>query len=68
VVGALVIASTGVRSHRLGATSHAGWWVLLGCGVAVLVLGLVVTSAWARASAVRTARESNPEFLEAAPA
>ncbi len=73
VVGALITASVGVAvavggSHgsgtlHLGAASHAGWWVLVGCGMAVLVLGLVVTSAWARATAVRTAHELNPEFL-----
>jgi hypothetical protein len=53
VVGALATASVG----------HAGWWVLVGCGLTVLVLGLIVTSARADASAVQTAHELNPEFL-----
>jgi EmrB/QacA subfamily drug resistance transporter len=73
VAGALVTASAGALVpagpraapgfRHLAAASHAGWWVLLGCGMAVLVLGLAVTSARARATAVRTARELNPEFL-----
>jgi EmrB/QacA subfamily drug resistance transporter len=53
VVGALATAAVG----------HAGWWVLVGCGLTVLVLGLIVTSARAHASAVQTAHELNPEFL-----
>jgi hypothetical protein len=31
----------------------------------VLILGLVATTAWARATAHRTAEAINPEFLEA---
>ena len=60
VVGALITASVGVvvaagasrgsRTLHLSAASHAGWWVLVGCGMAVLVLGLVVTTAWARSA------------------
>jgi hypothetical protein len=66
VVGALINASLGV-SHVVDAASatHVGWWVLAGCGVVVFVLGLVVTTAWARQTADTTARELNPEFLEA---
>ena len=65
VVGALITSSLGV-SHVVDTASatHAGWWVLAGCGVVVLLLGLVVTTAWARQTADSTARELNPEFLE----
>jgi EmrB/QacA subfamily drug resistance transporter len=74
LVGALLAASVGLvlgtggstdAAHRAGlaSASHAGWWVLCGCGVAVLVLGLIVTSARALASADRTAHLLNPEFL-----
>jgi len=48
--------------------SRAGWWVLAGCGLLVLVLGLVATTAWARTAARRTAEAINPEFLEASAA
>ena len=35
--------------------SHAAWWIITGCGLAVLVLGLVTTGAWARRTAASTA-------------
>ncbi|MBF9068221.1 MFS transporter [Streptacidiphilus fuscans] len=31
--------------------SHIGWWIILGCALAVLVLGLATTGAWARGTA-----------------
>jgi MFS family permease len=65
VVGALVASglnhSVGVRVAQF---SHAGWFVLAGCGVVVLILGRVVTTPWAHRTAERTALELNPEFLE----
>jgi EmrB/QacA subfamily drug resistance transporter len=64
VVGALVTSRIGQSSHGdLAAASHAGWWVLAGCGAVVTVLGLVATSRRAHESAHRTATELNPEFL-----
>ena len=39
---------------------RAGWWVLAGCGAAVLVLGLVGTSKWAYVTATHTATALNP--------
>ncbi|HEY6472454.1 MAG TPA: DHA2 family efflux MFS transporter permease subunit [Acidimicrobiales bacterium] len=64
VVGALVTSkvSTSASSGFAEAT-HAGWWVLAGCGLVVLVLGFVATSRRALESAQRTARELNPEAL-----
>jgi EmrB/QacA subfamily drug resistance transporter len=35
--------------------SHAGWWLVAGCGTAVLLIGLLTTGRWARATAARTA-------------
>jgi EmrB/QacA subfamily drug resistance transporter len=35
--------------------SHVGWWILTGCGLAVLLLGLLVSGSWARGTARRTA-------------
>jgi EmrB/QacA subfamily drug resistance transporter len=65
VVGALLASSLG-GSGRIDAASatHAGWWVLAGCGLVVLVMGQVVVTPWAHRTAERTARELNPEFLE----
>jgi EmrB/QacA subfamily drug resistance transporter len=68
VTGALVSSKIGtvVGGVHLdfAVASRTGWWVLAGCGAVVLILGRVVTSPWARASAQRTAEELNPEFLE----
>jgi MFS family permease len=73
VVGALLAAAAGVAvdstahggaaGDRLAAASHTGWWLLSGCGVVILVLGFVVTSRRAHATAERTAHLLNPEFL-----
>jgi EmrB/QacA subfamily drug resistance transporter len=65
LVGALVSSSLQKSGHfDFAEASRAGWWVLAGCGVVVLVLGLVATSPWARDTARRTAEAINPEFLE----
>jgi EmrB/QacA subfamily drug resistance transporter len=64
VVGSL-LASAVKGSIHVGATStDAGWYVLAGCGVVVLILGRVVTSSRALQSAGRVAQQLNPEFLE----
>jgi EmrB/QacA subfamily drug resistance transporter len=40
--------------------SHVGWWILTGCGVAVLSLGLLVSGSWAGETARRTASRLMP--------
>jgi EmrB/QacA subfamily drug resistance transporter len=35
--------------------SHVGWWIITGCGAAILVVGLITTGRWARGTAERTA-------------
>ncbi|PRH78390.1 MFS transporter [Streptomyces solincola] len=37
------------------AASRTAWWVLTGCGLAVLLVGAATSGAWARATAERTA-------------
>jgi EmrB/QacA subfamily drug resistance transporter len=65
VVGSLTASSMG---HGTGIgfaeASRVGWWVLSGCGAALLLVGLVATSSWARDTARRSAALINPEFLE----
>ena len=69
VVGALLASSSGTTgSVQAASATHAGWWVLAGCGAVVLVLGRVVTTNWAHRSADHTAHLLNPEFLEPAAA
>jgi len=64
VGGSLGVALTGsaVASGLHGslgtgfaAASHAGWLIVAGCGLLVLVAGLATTGRWARATAARTA-------------
>ena len=56
VVGSAV-ASALHGPLRVGLTqaSHAGWWIITGCGVAVLLIGLLTSGRWALATAARTA-------------
>jgi EmrB/QacA subfamily drug resistance transporter len=43
-----------IRSGFVSA-SHAAWYVLAGCGVVVFILGVIVTTQWARDTVTRTA-------------
>ncbi|MFI7293299.1 MFS transporter [Streptomyces sp. NPDC050121] len=68
VVGAVLAAGVGASSYRESFVSAAvpGWWILTGCGLAVLVLGVVTTGPWARRTAERAAqRLQAPEIREA---
>jgi EmrB/QacA subfamily drug resistance transporter len=51
VVGAVVSsgAGAGIRTE-FSQASHAGWWVVVGCAAAVLVLALATTGRWAAGS------------------
>jgi hypothetical protein len=54
IVGSVLAAS--IRgSLRTGfvQASNASWWILAGCGYAVLLLGLLSTTRWAKATAAR---------------
>jgi EmrB/QacA subfamily drug resistance transporter len=57
VIGAAVVS--GVRDNSdFAAASHAGWWIVFGCGLGVLGLGLLTSGQWARATAAAVARRS----------
>jgi EmrB/QacA subfamily drug resistance transporter len=69
VVGAVLAAGIGSSSYVEAFVSAAvpGWWILAGCGLAVLVLGAVSSGRWARRTAERTAeRLESAEVREAA--
>ncbi|MFG2787389.1 MFS transporter [Streptomyces sp. NPDC048419] len=69
VVGALLASGVAGSSYRseFVAASVPGWWVLVACGGAVLVLGMVTSGRWARGTAERTAeRLQSAEVREAA--
>ena len=45
-------AAHGITAQFAAAT-HPLWWIVVGCGVAIVALGIVSTTAWARASTER---------------
>ncbi|MEV6898183.1 MFS transporter [Amycolatopsis sp. NPDC051372] len=62
VIGAVVTARVhGPFAEGLAAASHAGWWIIGGCGLLVLVLGLVTTTRWAYATARRVGVEEEAD-------
>ncbi|HEX3788785.1 MAG TPA: MFS transporter [Pseudonocardiaceae bacterium] len=63
VVTGGIVGALGVSFAQ---ASHAGWFILAGCGVAIFVLALVTTGQWARSTAARTAArlQEEPEGME----
>ncbi|MPY50770.1 MFS transporter [Streptomyces acidicola] len=57
VIGAVLAAGVSSSAYRDTFVSAArpGWWIIAGCGLAVLVLGALTTGRWARWTAERTA-------------
>jgi EmrB/QacA subfamily drug resistance transporter len=55
LVSAALSALHGPFRAGFAGASHVGWWVIAGCGAAILLLGLVTSSRWARATAERAA-------------
>ncbi|MHA5049343.1 MFS transporter [Streptomyces sp. SD15] len=69
VVGAVLASGIDDSAYKdtFVAAAVPGWWILTGCGLAVLVLGALTTGRWARGTAERTARQlESPEAREAA--
>jgi EmrB/QacA subfamily drug resistance transporter len=73
-LGVAVIGSAAVSalagSFRGGfpAATHSGWWIVTGCGAAILLLGLLTSGRWARGTAQRTADRLMPAGLPTVPA
>jgi EmrB/QacA subfamily drug resistance transporter len=56
VIGAAVVSGvSGPMATGFAAASRTGWWIVFGCGLAVLTLGLLTTGRWAQETAERTA-------------
>ncbi|MFD4874895.1 MFS transporter [Streptomyces sp. NPDC058420] len=69
VVGAVLASGVSASSYKETFVSAArpGWWILVACGLAVLVLGAVTSGVWARRTAERTADKlASVEVREAA--
>ncbi len=70
VLGVAVVGSAVLSAlhgpFRLGfpEASHAGWWIVTGCGVAVLLLGIGTSGRWANGTAARTASRLMPPSAE----
>ncbi|MFD4501805.1 MFS transporter [Streptomyces sp. NPDC058457] len=68
VIGAVLASGIGSSSYadEFVSAARPGWWILAGCGLAVLLLGAVTNGRWARATAERAAqRLESPEIREA---
>jgi len=61
VLGAVITAGLHGRSMADGFSpaSHAGWWIIAGCGAAILLIGTLTTGRWA------TARQPDAELVDA---
>ncbi|HXM86058.1 MAG TPA: MFS transporter [Solirubrobacteraceae bacterium] len=57
VVGAVAAGGLAAVGPGFVQASHAAWWIVTGCGVAVFALGLASTTTWANATARRVAEE-----------
>jgi EmrB/QacA subfamily drug resistance transporter len=54
VIGSVVTSAVVGGLHAgFAQASHVGWWIMVGCAGAVLVLGIATTGGWARATAER---------------
>ena len=61
VLGSSVLSSLhGPLRMGFADASHVGWWIITGCGVAVLLFGLISSGRWARGTAERTAASLMP--------
>jgi EmrB/QacA subfamily drug resistance transporter len=61
-----VVAGAGV-GQMLGPAfaeaTHTGWWILVGLGVLVMIVGVVTTTPWALGTARETARQLDPDSI-----
>ncbi|WP_394434319.1 MFS transporter [Streptomyces sp. SGAir0957] len=69
VIGAVLASGVAGSSYARSfvEAGRACWWIIAGCGLAVLLLGALTSGRWARETARRTAeRLEEPEDAEAA--
>ena len=66
IVGSVINSGSGAVQSGTAFTdaSRPAWWIVVGCGAAIAVLGIVTTGRWAR----RTAERAAEQFEEDAPA
>ncbi|MFD3933924.1 MFS transporter [Streptomyces sp. NPDC058611] len=59
VVGSVLASGMGHGADFAEATGPA-WWIITGCGLIVLVVGVATSGPWARSTAARTVRTLDP--------
>jgi MFS family permease len=68
VIGAISGGTlAGVIGKSFAAATHPGWWVIVGLGIAMLVVGFLSTGAWAERTARRTAESFRPDTRPRSP-
>jgi hypothetical protein len=61
VIGSAVVSNVhGPMAAGFAQASHIGWWIIFGCALCVLGLGLLTTGRWAHVTADRTAARMAP--------
>ncbi|MFC9326772.1 MFS transporter [Kitasatospora sp. NPDC057015] len=61
VIGTVVTAAVvGPMTTGFAPASHAGWWIVVGLGLAVLLLGIATTTPWAARTASAVAADFAP--------
>ncbi|MBA6441428.1 MULTISPECIES: MFS transporter [Streptomyces] len=55
VIGALMAGGVHADAAAFTDAARTAWWIIAGCGAAVLVMGTLTSGRWARATAQRTA-------------
>ncbi|WP_327236726.1 MFS transporter [Streptomyces sp. NBC_01317] len=73
LAGGVALSTTGrmasaAGKHDFADASRPAWWIITGCGLAVLLVGLLSSGRWARGTAVRTAQRLDPAGAQAAEA
>jgi EmrB/QacA subfamily drug resistance transporter len=62
VIGSVVTGSIhGSLVVGLPAASHIGWWIIAGCAIVIIGLGLLTTGRWAKKTAMATMTKLAPE-------
>jgi len=69
VIGSVLAAATLTAGRNQTAAQIGGilagaataWWIIAGAGIAVVLIGVLTTGPWARATVARTARMTQPE-------
>ena len=61
VMGSAVLSALhGPLRTGFAGASHIGWWIIAGCGAAILLLAIITTGRWAKATAQRVADRLMP--------